>query len=162
MTESILKEKLEIFMKAFEMVFDSDWEQSKNSLRDDFNKLSIKSDGTFLNPKVADEYNNWISRGVLLNAYRELEKELSKTNKGKSAEIIASLNSEDIAVSILSNVDILSQGIAEGATHHLLKIEHEGCYCVVSIDIEVDHAFEKHLIAEDVALILAGLPVIHV
>jgi len=58
------------FMTCFELVFDNDWTMTKNCIKD--SKFLIEKKGTFLNPKVDDEENNWANRGSLLATYREL------------------------------------------------------------------------------------------
>lgn len=83
----ILKE----FIKTFEEVLDKDWEYTKEMLgipeETDEQKANAKAmgletieiiseNGTFLNPKVEDETENWGHRGKLLKLYRELKKEL--------------------------------------------------------------------------------------
>ena len=75
-------------MKCFEEVFHDDWSHSKEmmGIQDeskeqlaDLAKLGletihmIRPDGTFLEPKVADELEDWGNRGALLKAYRKLK-----------------------------------------------------------------------------------------
>lgn len=66
------------FMLSFHGVFDNDWEHTKLCLEG--SKDYIDSNGTFINPLVDDEENNWANRGYLLNNYRKLV-EYIKTNK---------------------------------------------------------------------------------
>jgi hypothetical protein len=76
------------FIAAFEQVFDSDWthtkemlgircetpEQKKTSAALGLESIPIISDhGTFLNPMVEDETEDWGNRGRLLAAYRTLK-----------------------------------------------------------------------------------------
>lgn len=83
-----LKSTLERFIDAFENVFDTDWAYTKEMLGvyngtneqresekkgDDDIIYIISPDGTFLNPKVDDETENWGYRGELLAAYRQLK-----------------------------------------------------------------------------------------
>ena len=58
------------FMISFETVFDTDWDHTLLCIEqlDSY----INSNGTFVNPQVADEENNWGSRSALLNSYRTL------------------------------------------------------------------------------------------
>ncbi|MDM8181768.1 TIR domain-containing protein [Marinobacter salarius] len=58
------------FLSAYYVIFEIDWEHTKLCLEnpDSF----ISSSGTFINPGVADEENNWGNRPMLLNAYRRL------------------------------------------------------------------------------------------
>lgn len=72
------KKLLTDFISNFELVFDEDWEFSKGCLRDDFQKNFVAPDGTFLNPGVDDESNNWANRGQLLHTYRNLIAEMQK------------------------------------------------------------------------------------
>jgi len=55
---------------AIDLVFDHDWDFTKSALEgiDSF----VSADGTFLEPNVADERDNWGNRGGLLDAYREV------------------------------------------------------------------------------------------
>jgi hypothetical protein len=57
------------FVYYFQLVFDHDWDFSQDILRDP--ELFIK--GTFINPNVEDEGNNWGNRGGLLDSYRSLK-----------------------------------------------------------------------------------------
>ena len=63
------------FLDAFELVFDKDWEMTRDCIAD---PAFISERGTFLSPDVVDESDNWANRGVLLAAYRELKKSLMK------------------------------------------------------------------------------------
>ncbi|HEU0141644.1 MAG TPA: hypothetical protein VFQ79_18115 [Bryobacteraceae bacterium] len=57
------------FVETFTLVFDHDWDMTKGIITDPW---YISPSGTFINPKVTDESNNWANRGALLNAYRNL------------------------------------------------------------------------------------------
>ncbi len=80
------------FIEAFEQVFDRDWdytkeqlgiaeeteEQKRNSIQAGLETIYfISPEGTFINPKVEDEAENWGHRAVLLDEYRKLKKLLS-------------------------------------------------------------------------------------
>ncbi len=74
------------FVNAFEQVFVNDWTYTKQNLGiwdkptdlDDENSIPfISGDGTLLNPKVADETENWGHRAILLDQYRTLKKLLA-------------------------------------------------------------------------------------
>jgi len=52
-----------------------DWSHTKNLLSPTYLDEFISPSGTFLFPVVKDEYNDWGSRGCLLNSYRNLMKE---------------------------------------------------------------------------------------
>lgn len=72
-----LNELISRFLTSFHAVFHLDWEHTLLCLE---HPIFIHRQGTFIEPKVADEENNWSSRAALLNAYRELIKfiELNK------------------------------------------------------------------------------------
>jgi hypothetical protein len=81
-----LKKAIENFLNEFEQVFDKDWEYTKEILgivneTEEQKKPEgiyfIAPDGTFLNPKVEDEIENWGYRGGLLIEYRKLKELLS-------------------------------------------------------------------------------------
>ena len=58
------------FVSRFELVFDRDWEMTLCCLQDP--EHLIAEEGTFIEPLVKDEGNNWGNRGSLLAAYRHL------------------------------------------------------------------------------------------
>jgi hypothetical protein len=66
-----LTEAVADFAGSFELIFDEEWEHSKACLMEAGHY--IEPDGTFLNPGVADESNNWANRGSLLANYRRLK-----------------------------------------------------------------------------------------
>ncbi len=81
------------FLGLFEEVFDQDWEHSREMLgiRDETEEQKratqemgletieiIAKDGTFINPKVEDEFEDWGNRGALLKEYRKLKELLKK------------------------------------------------------------------------------------
>ncbi|MDW3195522.1 MAG: hypothetical protein R8G66_24305 [Cytophagales bacterium] len=87
-----MKEEIRAFLNAFEEVFDRDWQYSKEmmGIRDLSEKDKeqdramglesievISSEGTFLNPNVDDEIEDWGNRGALLQAYRQLKESLN-------------------------------------------------------------------------------------
>ena len=87
---------VENFLKALEEVFDLDWPHSKEMLgiqdeteaqKKEAAKLGletiqiISADGTFLNPKVPDESEDWGNRGKLLDAYRALKRVVESSRK---------------------------------------------------------------------------------
>ncbi len=72
--DSNLKDAVTKFIKAFEQVFDEDWEYTKSNLNvEDY----ISPKGTFINPKVEDEIEDWGNRALLLKEYRRLKNLLS-------------------------------------------------------------------------------------
>jgi TIR domain len=73
-----LEALLQGFMSSFELVFDWDWDYSDCCLRDDDVGSYISIKGTFLNPMVDDEGNNWGNRLGLLEAYRKLKDFMNK------------------------------------------------------------------------------------
>ncbi|OUM34737.1 hypothetical protein B8W72_09750 [Pseudomonas putida] len=58
------------FLLNFDSVFNEDWDHTKICIQE--GKYFFSPSGTFLNPKVKDEQNNWANRASLLNSYREL------------------------------------------------------------------------------------------
>lgn len=70
-----LKERLQEFISCFELIFDIDWDYTKNSILDEY---SIDNHGTFLDPFPGQHYiggkgDNWGNRSSFLAAYRELK-----------------------------------------------------------------------------------------
>lgn len=68
-------ERFQDFINTFELVFDGDWEYTKDSISDEYH---IEKNGTFLNPFPGEHYtggkgDNWANRSSLLAAYRELK-----------------------------------------------------------------------------------------
>jgi len=64
------------FVDAFETVFgENDWVHTKEVIKHQDRYIQ----GTFIQPGVADEYNDWENRGRLLAAYRCLKSLLPKT-----------------------------------------------------------------------------------
>ena len=72
-----LEEAISSFLTSFEIVFDNDWDMTKNCITD---TCFIEDNATFLQPGVSDESNNWWNRGSLLSSYRHLAKVLEKNN----------------------------------------------------------------------------------
>lgn len=69
--------QLKAFLDSFELIFgDGDWSATQCNLQDDANLISPT--GTFLNPGVNDESNNWHNRGSFLAVYRELKEVINK------------------------------------------------------------------------------------
>ena len=83
-----LNKALLSFLESFEEVFDRDWSYTKEMLGiyDDSEEQKkfvqeielesiyiIAPDGTFINPKVEDEIEDWGNRGKLLKDYRNLK-----------------------------------------------------------------------------------------
>ena len=58
-------------MDHFELVFRDDWDLTRDRLADGTSEF-ISTDGSFLQPGVPDESNDWGNRGGLLASYREL------------------------------------------------------------------------------------------
>ena len=89
-----LLDTIKRFIESFEQVFDKDWEYSKEmmGIQDETEEQKknakeiglesidiISGDGTFLNPKVDDETEDWGYRGALLQEYRKLKRIISPT-----------------------------------------------------------------------------------
>lgn len=92
-SESKLLELTRNFVQAFEEVFEHDWSYSKGMMgildeteeekkaNEEFGLVPIdviSDSGTFVNPKVDCEIENWGNRAILLECYRELKKKLSE------------------------------------------------------------------------------------
>jgi len=58
------------FVRYFESVFDNDWDHTKSMIQEPGGRYI---DGTFANPGVPDEENNWSNRARILEAYRRLK-----------------------------------------------------------------------------------------
>ena len=66
------------FLDSFELVFgETDWWLTKEAISGDLAKYFIDPNGTFIEPNVEDESNNWANRGSLLASYRCLKHQLS-------------------------------------------------------------------------------------
>lgn len=77
-----MAEAIKKFMESFEQVFDKDWDYTKEQLgvyeeTEQQKQMEgiyiIDPNGTFLNPKVEDEIEDWGHRGNLLQEYRNLK-----------------------------------------------------------------------------------------
>jgi len=67
------------FLTEFELVFHADWEMSRGCLLE---ANYIHPNGTFLEPMVDDESNNWANRGALLEDWRELRRAMKRLQVG--------------------------------------------------------------------------------
>jgi hypothetical protein len=70
-----LKERLQELISRFELIFDIDWDYTKNLILDEY---LINKHGTFLDPFPGEHYtggkgDNWANRSSFLAAYRELK-----------------------------------------------------------------------------------------
>ncbi|HHF3228373.1 TPA: TIR domain-containing protein [Vibrio alginolyticus] len=70
-----LNQLISRFMVAFHTVFELDWEHTKLCIED--SQYYINQNGSFIEPQVADEENNWANRAHLLASYRELVEYIS-------------------------------------------------------------------------------------
>lgn len=68
------------FVEHFELVFDADWEVTQANIRN--SEFLISDRGTFIEPGVEDEGNNWGNRGSLLDSYRHLRALLEDLGRG--------------------------------------------------------------------------------
>ena len=71
-----LLEALREFMCRFELVFDIDWEMTQAAVQNADHLIA--EEGTFIQPMVEDESNDWANRGALLAQYRDLVKCMEK------------------------------------------------------------------------------------
>jgi hypothetical protein len=80
--EALMKEELMTsvldFLEEFELVFDNDWPHTCGMLRIPEDNLGVAPSGTFIEPHVDDEGNNWGGRAGLLNSYRKLRQALKE------------------------------------------------------------------------------------
>lgn len=61
------------FLERFRLVFEYDWEFTQATLQIPAESHFIAAGGTFINPGISDESNNWANRGALLSTYRRLD-----------------------------------------------------------------------------------------
>ena len=71
-SDSQLAPAIAEFMWAFERVFHYDWRYARAMLHPANVGQMISDDGTFLEPKVEDEVDDWGYRAMLLERYRKL------------------------------------------------------------------------------------------
>jgi hypothetical protein len=71
------------FVDHFELVLDNDWQMTRDCLANP--TYLIDPNGTFLQPGVDDESNNWTNRGALLASYRRLKSLLEAGDASGSA-----------------------------------------------------------------------------
>ncbi|CAI8878324.1 TIR domain-containing protein [Pseudomonas sp. IT-P74] len=69
-THTELNQLISDFLSSFNAVFEDDWDHTKLCLEN--SEHLINRNGTFINPKVRDEENNWSNRATLLKSYRKL------------------------------------------------------------------------------------------
>jgi hypothetical protein len=99
MTEEMIRAARD-FVASFEAVFGDDWQYTKEMLgiQDEYESheqavacralgletISIISEGgTFLEPGVEDETEDWGNRGALLQRYRQLKRLLQESDMGE-------------------------------------------------------------------------------
>lgn len=58
------------FLQNFDAVFNGDWNHTQMCIQE--SEYFFSQNGTFVNPKIEDEENNWSNRAVLLKSYRAL------------------------------------------------------------------------------------------
>lgn len=68
------------FMFGTEAILDFDWDHTKSCLENGNMKYFISPNGTFLNPNVEDEANNWANRPAFLKSYRRLKSYMDANN----------------------------------------------------------------------------------
>jgi hypothetical protein len=73
---------LQVFLDLFYLVFHDEWEYTRDRCTD---PLFIAPAGTFVEPRVDDDSNNWANRGALLWAWRRLTAHVEWTPR--SAEL---------------------------------------------------------------------------
>jgi len=73
-----LNQLISDFLTAFDVIFNIDWEHTKMCLED--SQHFISPTGTFVEPRVDDESNNWGNRPFLLETYRKLVNYIDANN----------------------------------------------------------------------------------
>lgn len=73
-----LNQLISDFLTAFDVIFNIDWEHTKTCLED--SQHFISPTGTFVEPRVDDESNNWGNRPSLLETYRKLVNYINANN----------------------------------------------------------------------------------
>lgn len=63
------EEVLQTFLDLLYLLFHDDWDYARDLCAD---PLFIDPAGTFLDPRVDDDSNNWANRGAFLEAWRRL------------------------------------------------------------------------------------------
>jgi hypothetical protein len=76
------EEVLQTFLDLLYLLFHDDWEHARDRCAD---PLCIDPAGTFLDPRVDDDANNWANRGAFLWAWRRLTAHVEWTPR--SAEL---------------------------------------------------------------------------
>jgi hypothetical protein len=76
-TSPELETLLAQFLGAFDVVFNHDWEYSKELLERDM-EYAVGSGGTFVEPVEGWERKNWGARNALLNVHRLLLAEMER------------------------------------------------------------------------------------
>lgn len=93
-----LQYRLTSFIHTVQLVFDLDWEFTEDRIR---NGGFVH--GTFLNPQVKDEENNWANRARLLESYRALVASMKKL--GIPSDLLVEME-EAIIRSSTPNLDV--------------------------------------------------------
>jgi hypothetical protein len=73
--DQLLQQKMLNFLEVFELVFDHDWQYTRDAIVEG---SFIAPRASFVEPGVEDEDANWGNRGALLIAYRDLLDSLVK------------------------------------------------------------------------------------
>lgn len=69
-THNELNSLISDFLRSFDAVFNGDWDHTQACIQE--SRHFFSQNGTFVEPKVADEENNWANRASLLKSYRNL------------------------------------------------------------------------------------------
>ncbi|WP_172205357.1 hypothetical protein [Niveibacterium sp. COAC-50] len=84
MSDSELESAIARFLGAYEVVFDIDWEYSRELMQHDMANV-IGSEATFARPAPGFENKNWGARTALIRAHQELVSLLS--DRGVSPDV---------------------------------------------------------------------------
>jgi len=110
MSDRELHDALTELVWAFEMVFHHDWDYAQVMLNP-FNGM-IGEGGTFLEPRVADEQEDWGNRAMLLERYRRLKAVMAE--RGLAPAEISEAEAVRVAREILvDNVELSPGGGVE-------------------------------------------------
>lgn len=73
--QELIETLLPEFIYSLNLVFDNDWEATKDRI---ISESFITEDGTFLDPNIDDESNNWWNRGSFLSRYRKIRQRMDE------------------------------------------------------------------------------------
>lgn len=136
---SPIEKALSDFLMSFEFVFGDDWEYTRDRICD---PEFIKPNGTFLQPGVDDEGNNWASRGGLLAAYRRLVKAMkdhdAKIPSQLERELDAELAGVNLGIDVMEILSVdpdLDPVDADLVKFYAARLQRRRCALIAQADI---------------------------